>query len=127
MTFKELTEIARATLNPQKLSKSCHSGTVAAAILTESGKVYTGVCVDTPASMGYCAEHNAVGSMITDGESRIVRLVSVYKDSKVIPPCGRCRELIYQIHDDNHMCEVLLDGDRIVTISELLPYKEAFK
>ena len=36
------------------------AGTVAAAFLTDKGNVYTGVCIDVPAGMGFCAEHSAV-------------------------------------------------------------------
>ena len=123
MTFEELYDIAKKTLKPRKLSKSSYAGSVAAAILSESGKVYTGVCIDTPSSMGFCAEHAAIAAMITAGENRIVKLVSVYKDGTIIPPCGRCREFISQIHDDNYKCEVMVKKDTVVTIYDLLPYR----
>ncbi|KGK90178.1 cytidine deaminase [Clostridium sp. HMP27] len=121
MTFDELYDIAKNTLNPKKISKSSRAGHVAAAILSESGKVYTGVCIDTPCSMGFCAEHAAIASMITAGESRMLKLVVVYKDGTIVAPCGRCREFICQINDDNYKCEVMLEKSTIVTISDLLP------
>jgi len=123
MRFDELYNIAKKTLKPKKLSKNSYAGSVAAAILSESGKVYTGVCIDTPSSMGFCAEHAAIGTMITAGENRIVKLVAVYKDGTIIPPCGRCREFISQIHDDNNKCEVMVKKDSIVTIDDLLPHR----
>jgi len=121
MTFEELYEVAKDTLNPRKLSKDSYAGSVSAALLTEDGNVYKGVCIDTPCSMGFCAEHAAIASMITAGENRIIKLVAVYKDGTIIPPCGRCREFVSKIHDDNHQCEVLVEKDAIVTIGELLP------
>ncbi|AGK96124.1 cytidine deaminase family protein [Clostridium pasteurianum] len=126
MTFDELYDIAKNTLNPRELSKNSYAGSVAAAILSESGKVYTGVCIDTPSSMGFCAEHSAIASMITAGENRIVKLIAVYKDGKIIPPCGRCREFICQIHDDNYKCEVMIKKDKVVTIDDLLPYHSIY-
>lgn len=122
MTFDELYNIAKNTLNPKKLSKNSYSGSVAAAILSESGNVYTGVCIDTPCSMGFCAEHSAMASMITAGESKISKLIAVYKDGTVVPPCGRCREFISQIHDENYKCEVMIQDHVIVAIGDLLPY-----
>lgn len=122
MTFEELYDIAKKTLNPRKLSQKSYAGSVAAAILSESGSVYTGVCIDTPGSMGFCAEHSAIAAMITAGENRIVKLVAVYQDETIIPPCGRCREFISQIHDDNYKCEVMVSKDTVVTINELLPH-----
>lgn len=120
MDFDQLKKIAIDTLNPRALGKSSSCGEVAAALLTDKGNVYTGVCIDTPCSMGFCAEHAAIAAMITAGESRIIKAVAVYKDGGIIPPCGRCREFIYQIHEENTACQVMLQ-DRIATIAELLP------
>lgn len=121
MNFNELYNIAKNTLNPRELSKSSYAGSVAAAILSESGKVYTGVCIDTPCSMGFCAEHAAIAAMITAGENRITKVIAVYEDGTIIPPCGRCREFICQIHDENYKCEVMVKKDVILTINDLLP------
>ena len=108
MTFEELYRIARTTLRPRRLSRSSSAGSVAAALLAGDGNVYTGVCIDTPCSMGFCAEHAAIAAMVTAGESRIVRLCAVMEDGTPGAPCGRCREFICQIDDENFRCEVLL-------------------
>ena len=96
---------------------------VAAAILTDKGNVYKGVCIDTPCSMGFCAEHAAAAAMITAGESRIVKLVAYCVGVGVVPPCGRCREFLYQINHENLACEVMVGDGKIVTLDELLPYR----
>ncbi len=124
VSFEELYEIALSTASDRKISKSSWAGSVAAAILTDKGNVYKGVCIDTPCSMGFCAEHAAIAAMITAGETRIVKLVAVLGETKkAVAPCGRCREFICQIDDENYKCEVMLDGRKIVTIDELLPYR----
>ena len=122
MTFEELYQKAKSVINPRKLSESAEAGGVGAAILTESGNVYTGVCIDTGSSMGFCAEHAAAAAMITAGESRVSRMVAVGWDGRIMPPCGRCREFISQLHDDNLNTEVMVGEGVIVTIRELLPY-----
>lgn len=122
MTFSELYERARLVLNPRKLSEAADAGGVGAALLTESGNVYTGVCIDTACSMGFCAEHGAAAAMITAGENRVLKMVAVNWDGNIMPPCGRCREFISQLHDDNLNTEVLVAPDVVVTIGELLPY-----
>lgn len=123
MNFDELYTLAKNTLNPRELSKNSYAGSVAAAIECESGNVYTGVCIDTPSSMGFCAEHSAIATMITSGENRIIKLIAVYKDGTIIPPCGRCREFISQIHEYNNKCEVMVNNDTVVTIEDLLPHR----
>ena len=120
MEFDALIDIAKNTLNPRQLSENAEAGSVAAALVTNLGNVYRGVCIDVPCSMGFCAEHAAIAAMITAGESRIVKMVAVYHTGEIVPPCGRCREFINQIDDNNYKCEVMLK-DKILTIADLLP------
>ena len=120
--FDELYEKAKSVLDPRKLSDVAEAGGVGAAILSESGAVHTGVCIDTGSSMGFCAEHAAAAAMITAGESRVLRMVAVGWDGRVMPPCGRCREFISQLHPDNLQAEVMVNEDLVVPLRDLLPY-----
>ncbi len=122
MDFDALYQQAKSVLNPRKLSKDADAGGVGAALLSDSGKVYTGVCIDTSSSMGFCAEHAAAAAMITAGENRVVAMVAVGWDGHIMPPCGRCREFIKQLHEDNLSAEVLVAEGVVVTLAELLPY-----
>jgi cytidine deaminase len=117
----ELYQQAREVLNPRRLSPLADAGGVGSALVTDRGNVYVGVCIDTSSSMGFCAEHNAIGNMITNGESRILTIVAVNWDGRILPPCGRCREFIYQMDTANVETRVLLHGDRVSTIGQLLP------
>lgn len=124
MKFEELRMIAKQHVNERQISRMASAGTVAAAILTDKGNVYTGVCIDTPAGMGFCAEHAAVAAMVTAGESHIIKLVAIGVDDEyACVPCGRCREFINAVHDENYKCEVLMEDGSITTIGELLPYR----
>jgi len=122
MTFDELYEMAKSVIHPRQLSEYAEAGGVGAALLSESGKVYTGVCIDTASSLGFCAEHAAAAAMITAGENRIAKMVAVDWDGRILPPCGRCREFISQLHPDNLNTEVLVGHEVIVTLRDLLPY-----
>jgi cytidine deaminase len=119
--FKELIKIATETLNPRELSDNSYAGSVAAALVTDKGNVFKGVCIDTPCSMGFCAEHAAIAAMITAGESRIKKIVAVCDGNGIVSPCGRCREFMYQINHNNLETEVQLECG-IVTLNELLPH-----
>jgi len=119
--FEELTEIAADVLNPRKLSGDSSAGSVAAALVTDKGNVFTGVCIDVPCSIGFCAEHAAIAAMVTAGESRIAKIVSICDGVGIVSPCGRCREFMYQINHDNLETEVLLECG-IRTLNELLPH-----
>ncbi|NLN18153.1 MAG: cytidine deaminase [Firmicutes bacterium] len=122
MTFDELYSRAKAVINPRRLSEHAEAGAVGAALLSASGRVYVGVCIDTACSMGFCAEHAAAAAMITAGESRVVRMLAVDKRGQIIPPCGRCREFISQLDDGNLEAEVKVDADAVVRLRDLLPY-----
>jgi cytidine deaminase len=122
MDFEELYQQAKAVLNPRRLSDEAEAGGVGAALLSESGSVYTGVCIDTSSSMGFCAEHAAAAAMVTAGESRVMKMVAVNWDGRILPPCGRCREFISQLHPDNPDAEVIVGEGKIVSLRELLPY-----
>lgn len=72
--------------------------------------------------MGFCAEHAAAAALITAGESRILRMVAVNWDGRILPPCGRCREFISQLHPQNPYADVMVSEGVIVTLRDLLPY-----
>ena len=119
-TKERLLEAARSVLAPRRLSKTVEAGGVGAALLSPSGKIYTGVCIDAASGIGFCAEHAAAATMITAGESRIIAMVAVDWDGTVLQPCGRCRELVVQLDAGNADTEVILPGS-IRPMRELLP------
>lgn len=115
---------AMNVLNPRAVSRIIEAGGVAAAIESESGKIYVGVCVDGACTLGICAERNAIFNLITNGESKIRRVVAVNWDGKVLPPCGACRELMTQLmSDDYKTVEVMLDyaSKKVVSLAQLTP------
>lgn len=121
MDFEALAKIAAQTVRPRQLTEDSSAGSVAAALVTDRGNVYTGVCIDTPCSMGFCAEHAAIAAMITAGESRIEKIVAVSDEAGIVAPCGRCREFMYQINHGNLETEILLRNG-VVTLEKLLPH-----
>ena len=122
MEFEELCQKARSVVNPRKLSPVAEAGGVGAALETDRGNVYLGVCIDTACPTGFCAEHAAAAAMVTAGESRVVKMVAVDWDGTPMPPCGRCREMISALHPDNHQALVMVDRQTVVTLGELLPW-----
>lgn len=122
MTFDELYQQAKAVLNPRKLSSSAEAGGVGAALLSVSGNVYTGVCIDIACSIGFCAEHAAAAAMVTAGESQVLKMIAVNWDGRIMPPCGRCREFISQLHDANANTAVMINDGIVLTLQELLPH-----
>ena len=114
---------AKEVQNPRIISPFIEGGAVGAAILTKDGNIYTGVCIDTASTLGICAERNAIHTMITNGESKIDKIVCVDSRNNVGTPCGACRELIMQLDECSKDIEILIDSDKYesITMEELMP------
>lgn len=122
--WNKLYQAAKKVLNPRELSKIIEAGGVAAAIESDSGKIYVGVCVDTACTLGICAERNAIFNMITNGENTIKRVIAINREGKAIPPCGACRELMSQLMPENYQeIEIMLDYEKheIIHLQKLTP------
>lgn len=122
--WKKLYDAAKTVQNQRKISDYVEAGGVAAAIQSESGRIYTGVCVDTACTLGICAERNAIFQMLTHGEHRITRVLAVMPDGKTGAPCGACRELMVQLDPQRYRdIQIMLDYERekIITLGELTP------
>ena len=122
--WKEMYEAAKAVLNARKISDYVTCGEVAAAVLSGSGKIYTGVCIDTCSTLGICAERNAVFNMITNGEHEIKRVLAILPDGSSGAPCGACRELMVQLMPGRyHDIEIMMDykAGKTITLGEITP------
>ena len=115
---------AKSVQKERKISDYVQAGGVAAAILSESGQIYTGVCIDTCSTLGICAERNALFHMITCGEHAVSKVLALTPNGKTGAPCGACRELMTQLMPEScRNIEILLDyeNERIVTLGDQTP------
>lgn len=122
--WQEMYSAAKNVQNERKISDYIEAGGVAAAVLAASGKIYTGVCIDTCSTLGICAERNAIFNMITNGEQSIEKVLAIMPDGKTGAPCGACRELMVQLMPQEYKgIEIMLDyeSEKIVTLGELTP------
>ena len=122
--WKEMYEAAWSVRNGRAISDYVEAGGVAAAILSESGRIYTGVCVDAACTLGICAERNAIFHMLTQGEHRISRVLAVMSSGKTGAPCGACRELMTQLMPGEYTnIQIMLDyeNEKTITLGELTP------
>ncbi len=120
----EMYEAAKAMQNVRKISDYVDAGGVSAAVLSASGRIYMGVCVDTCCTLGICAERNAIFNMITNGENELTKVLAIMPDGKAGAPCGACRELMTQLMPGRYKdIEIMLDYEnmKITTLGELTP------
>ena len=123
--WEQMYEAAKSVHNARKISDYVTCGEVAAAILSKSRKIYTGVCVDTCCTLGICAERNAIFNMLTNGEHEIDKVLCIMPDGKCGgAPCGACRELMVQLMPEDYKdVQILMDyeQERVMTLGELTP------
>jgi cytidine deaminase len=98
-------------------------GSVGAAVLSNKGNIYTGICIDTACSMGMCAERNAIANMLTNGENMLTKVVAVMPDGSSGTPCGVCREFMLQLGAGAKDIEILLSLEplKVVKLGDQLP------
>jgi cytidine deaminase len=123
MDNQALIDAAMPLREDVKRTDLVHTGGVSAALETEDGHIITGVCIDAACGIGFCAEHSAIAELAKMKSMRIQKIVAVNWEGKILPPCGRCRELMYQIDYGNIDTRVVLAPDKDVPLSELLPVR----
>lgn len=121
ITNKELIKKAKYLLRTRKTRHGSTVGDVGSVLLTDKGNVYVGVRIDTGSGLGFCAEQSAIAGMATNGEYKIKKIVAV-SEYGIIPPCGKCREFMNQIHEDDFKAEVIIGKNKVVKLKDLLPY-----
>lgn len=120
-------ELYNKAIEKQRISdisnKFLEAGGVSSAILTKNGNIYTGVCIDTSCSLGMCAERNAISTMITNGETEILKVVCIGSEGDFMMPCGACMEYMMQLSDNSENIEILkkLETKEFVKLKELIP------
>jgi cytidine deaminase len=108
--IQKLIDAARAardcSLSP--FSKFC----VGAAVETTAGKIYTGCNIES-ASFGLtvCAERVAIWKALSEGERDFKRLAVVVDTSPLTPPCGTCRQIIWEYCRNVDVILANLHGD----------------
>ncbi len=122
--WNELYKKASEALGNIKISEYIEAGSVAAAIESQNGNIYVGVCLDTACSLGVCAERNAVFNIITNKEYKVKRILVLDSNNKLLIPCGVCREFFAQLMPNNYQdIEIMVDLEKeeAIRMGELLP------
>ena len=96
---------------------------VGAAVRTAGGKVYIGCNIES-ASYGLtvCAERVAIWKALSEGERDFTELAVVTDTQTLTPPCGTCRQIIWEFCKNATIVLANLRGEtEIVSIRDLLP------
>jgi len=117
----ELVEIAKDLIRKRRSKIS----SVSAVLKTKNHKIFSGVNIEIECSApcSICAEYAAIGAMVTEGEKEIDTIVAVNlweTGYSILPPCGKCRQLISEFGNPYVIVDV--EGEqKKVRLGELYP------
>ncbi|MCT1901132.1 cytidine deaminase [Oceanobacillus sojae] len=98
---------------------------VGAALLTSSGKIYTGCNIENAAYPSTCcAERVAIFKAISDGETEFEEMAVAADTKRPVPPCGTCRQVMSEFFAPDmtiHLTNLNKDVQTLTT-DQLLPF-----
>ncbi len=114
MEYTELLERAKAA--SEKAYAPYSKFKVGACVLTENEKIYTG-CNFENSSFGLtiCAERNAIGSAVADGEIKIKAIAIYSPNTKHCYPCGACRQVMSEFVSDSGL-DIITEAENGIDI-----------
>ena len=116
-----LVEAARAV---REQAYAPYSGFAVGAALLAEGRVFTGVNVENASyPISVCAERNAIAAMVSAGGRRVDAVAVVTDGATPTPPCGGCRQCLWEFGPEAVVLAVTLKGERARwPLAELLPH-----
>lgn len=117
-------ELIQKAIGAQKNSYSPYSNySVGAALLSKSGKTFTGANVENSVyPLGLCAERAAVFTAVSEGEKEFEAIAVVTRDGGT--PCGSCRQVLAEFGLDILVLIADEQGEikQELTVKDLLPH-----
>ncbi len=97
---------------------------VGAALEAEDGRVFTGCNIESAAyELTMCAERVTIWKALSEGARKFRRIVVVADTERLTPPCGACRQLVWEFCGDVPVVLANLRGQtKTYQMSELLPH-----
>jgi len=120
---KKIEELIRFAAKARKYSQAKYSNfSVGAALLTSDGEIVTGCNIESSSfGLTICAERVALTKALSEGKLKFTHIAVVGPTEDYCPPCGACRQLLYDYAPD---IEIILSNKneiKIISLKELLP------
>lgn len=98
---------------------------VGACLRAENGELYAGCNVENASySLVLCAESSAISALISAGQKKITEVVITSSGDMLCPPCGACRQRLFELADGNipvHLYK--MSGEhKTLHMNDLLPH-----
>ena len=123
MGTDDLRELIEKAKNARRCALARYSNFCVGAALEAEGGVFTGCNVESAAyEQTICAERVAIWKALSEGARRFKRLAVVVDTERLTPPCGACRQVIWEFCGDIPVTLANLRGDtETLQMADLLP------
>lgn len=119
-----MNNLVNAATAVRELAHAPFSGfKVGAAIEDESGRIFSGCNVENATfGLSLCAERVAVFKAISEGAGKLKRIAVVADTPTLTPPCGACRQILWEFCEDAELTLANLNGKQeVYKLSTFLP------
>ena len=119
-----MNDLVKAALAVRERAHAPFSGfKVGAAIEDDAGRIFTGCNVENATfGLSLCAERVAVFKAISEGAGKLKRVAVVADTAELTPPCGACRQILWEFCDDAELTLANLQGKQeVFSLSTFLP------
>ncbi len=124
MSTNDQREIVEAATRARDCALARYSNfCVGAAVEADDGRVFTGCNIESAAyELTMCAERVTIWKALSEGARRFRRLAVVVDTERLTPPCGACRQVIWEFCGDIPVTLANLRGDtETLQMADLLP------
>jgi len=121
----KLADLVREAKQARINARAPHSGfRVGAALETHNGKIFTGCNMESSSyGLTVCAERVAIWKAVSEGESDFRRILILTDSRQPTPPCGACRQIIWEYCGDIEVILCNLKGSKVRhRMRQLLPF-----
>jgi cytidine deaminase len=96
---------------------------VGAAVEDRGGRIFTGCNIENASyGLSMCAERVAVFKAISEGAAELTRIAVVTGSGALTPPCGACRQILWEFCGDAELVLANLEGRReTISVKQIFP------
>ena len=96
---------------------------VGAAVSDDHGRIFTGCNIESASyGLSMCAERVAVFKAVSEGSGKLTRIVIVADTDMLTPPCGACRQILWEFCRDAELLLANLTGNQeTMMLNQIFP------
>ena len=117
----ELLTLAKQKIKPRRINSRIKVSDAVCVAVSLKGNVYYSYSMRASCGLSCCAEQLVIGEMLKNDEYIISKLVVLDELGNILPPCGKCCELITQLASENKKARIVLSDTQSIELNKIFP------